>query len=115
VDGFFWRFLKTEFILRFLRKAIQKLQHNDQLTHYTVCMGACARTLVPVFQSCRPLVSPLLHVCASAEPACSAALTQKNRVLHIQPLSHYTGHAPLECCDLHTVYVVYIFSNWEAI
>ena len=51
-------------------------------------------------------------MCA-AEPAGYAALTQ--RVVHIQALSHYTGHAQLERCDLHTVDVVYIFSNWEAI
>lgn len=45
----------------------------------------------------------------TAEPAGYAALTQ--RVVHIQALCHYTGHAPLECYDLHMVYVVYIFSN----
>lgn len=45
----------------------------------------------------------LVACVCTAEPAGYAALTQ--RVVHIQALSHYTGHAPLERCDLHTLYV----------
>lgn len=49
-----------------LRKTIQNLQYNDQLTHHFVWVCACVGALVPAFQGCRPMVSLLLHACASA-------------------------------------------------